>query len=66
MTRWLLVINGLSGIARAMIGVTGYTGATMIPLEIWAGTLPIAAIFLAWRFKQDLRVAPTFSRVMRM
>ncbi len=64
-TRWLLVINGLSGIAAAMIGFVGYVAATMIPLGLWAGTFPVAAILLSWRFKQDLRVAPTLTRVIR-
>ncbi len=64
-TRWLLVINGLSGIAAVTLGLVGYLGATMIPLGIWGGSFPPAAILLAWRFKQDLRVAPTISRVMR-
>lgn len=64
-TRWLFFVNGISGIAGVMIGIVGYMEATMIMLGAWALTFPAVAILLAWRFKQDLRVAPTPSRVMR-
>ncbi len=46
-------------------GVLGSTAGSMVSLGIWAGSLPVAAILLALRFKRDLKVAPVSSRVLR-
>jgi uncharacterized membrane protein len=65
-TRWLLVINGGVGVLGVGAGVLGFTAGSMLSLGIWAGTFPVASILLALRFRQDLRVAPVSSRVLRM
>jgi len=64
-TRWLLVINGAVGMVGAVVGVLGWASGSMLCLGIWSGTFPVAAILLAMRFKQDLRVAPVSNRVIR-
>lgn len=64
-TRWLLILNGAVGIAGVVVGVLGWATGAMLSLGIWAGTFPVAAVLLALRFKQDLRVAPVSNRVVR-
>jgi hypothetical protein len=65
-TRWSLIINGAVGVLGVIAGVLGSAVGTMISLGFWAATFPVAAILLAVRFKQDLRVAPVSSRVIRV
>ncbi len=65
-TRWLLVIDGLTRISGVGIGVLGcYMEATLVALGIWVITYAFATMLLALRFKQDLRVTPQLSRVVR-
>lgn len=64
-TRWFLVVNGVVGILGVVVGVLGSAFGSMLFLGVWAGTFPVAAILLAMRFRQDLRVAPVSSRVLR-
>lgn len=64
-TRWLLIGNGAVGVLGVVAGVFGLMSGAMLSLGIWAGSFPVVAILLALRFKQDLRVAPVSSRVLR-
>jgi len=65
-TRWLLIINGSAGVAGVVVGMLGSVAGTMFSLGIWVVTFPVACILLAVRFRQDLRVAPVSSRVLRV
>jgi len=64
-TRWMLLVNGLMAIVGVIAGVLGLSSASMFFLGVWGGTFPVAAVLLAVRFRQDLRVAPVSSRVLR-
>ena len=64
-TRWLLIVNGVAGILGVIVGVLGSALGSMLFLGAWAGTFPVAVVLLALRFRQDLRVAPVSSRVLR-
>jgi hypothetical protein len=65
-TRWLLVINGGVSVVGVVVGVLGFTSGSLLSLGVWAGTFPFACVLLALRFRQDLRIAPVSSRVLRM
>jgi hypothetical protein len=45
--RWLLIVNGLAGVAGVALGGFGIVAATMLALVAWAVTLPIATVLLA-------------------
>ncbi|MBN1151785.1 MAG: hypothetical protein JXA58_01120 [Dehalococcoidia bacterium] len=64
-TRWFLIGNGAVGVLGVIAGVFGFMPGTMISLGLWAATFPVVAVLLALRFRQDLRVAPVSSRVLR-
>jgi hypothetical protein len=50
--RWVLIINGVAGIAGTVLGGMGLLVATLPSLAIWCITFPVATILLAVVFKR--------------
>jgi hypothetical protein len=65
LTRWLLIVNGAAALLGVGVGVAGLAMVSTVLLGAWAVTFPVTAMLLAMRFRQDLRVAPVSSRVLR-
>jgi len=66
LVRWLLLVNGAVAVVGVACDVLGFITGLLLSLGLWAGSFSVVAILLALRFKQDLRVAPVSSRVIRV